>query len=84
MARLTRAVGPGIPHHGNMRQQTFFIDEDYQSYLELMSKCKKYGVRLLSYAKPRSLNSCPPRIKQDQTGQNRTEQNKRWFNSVDW
>lgn len=35
---MARAVAPGIPHHvtqrGNRRQQTFFIDEDYQSYLE--------------------------------------------------
>jgi putative transposase len=41
MARIARAVAPGIPHHvtqrGNRRQQTFFTDEDYQVYLELMS-----------------------------------------------
>lgn len=33
MARLARAVFPGIPRHvterGNGRQQTFFCDEDY-------------------------------------------------------
>lgn len=33
MARLARAVFPGIPHHvtqrGNGRQQTFFADQDY-------------------------------------------------------
>jgi putative transposase len=47
MARIARAVAPGIPHHiiqrGNRRQQTFFNDEDYQSYLKLMSEwCLKY------------------------------------------
>ena len=40
MARLARVVAPGLPHHvtqrGNRRQQTFFCDEDYRSYLELM------------------------------------------------
>jgi len=33
MARIARAVAPGIPHHitqrGNRRQQTFFNDEDW-------------------------------------------------------
>jgi len=42
MARIARAVAPGIPHHitqrGNRRQQVFFRDEDYQAYLELMSE----------------------------------------------
>ncbi len=42
MARIARAVAPGIPHHvtqrGNRRQQTFFNDEDYQFYLEVMSQ----------------------------------------------
>jgi putative transposase len=40
MARLARVIVPGLPHHitqrGNRRQPTFFCDEDYQSYLELM------------------------------------------------
>jgi len=49
MVRIARAVAPGIPHHitqrGNRRQQTFFSDEDYQFYLELMSGwCVKYHV----------------------------------------
>jgi REP element-mobilizing transposase RayT len=39
MARIARAVAPGIPHHiaqrGNKRQQTFFNDQDYQAYLEV-------------------------------------------------
>lgn len=42
MARIARVVAPGMPHHvtqrGNRRQQTFFTDEDYQAYLELMSE----------------------------------------------
>jgi REP element-mobilizing transposase RayT len=42
MARMARAVAPGFPHHitqrGNRRQQTFFSDQDYQSYLALMAE----------------------------------------------
>jgi len=54
MARLARAVAPGIPHHvtqrGNRRQQTFFSVDDYQSYLELMSEwCRKYSVEIWAY-----------------------------------
>jgi len=33
MARIAKAVAPGMPHHitqgGDQRQQTFFCDEDY-------------------------------------------------------
>ncbi|MCK5099936.1 MAG: transposase [Desulfobacteraceae bacterium] len=54
MARIARAVAPGIPHHvtqrGNRRQQTFFNDDDYQSYLELMSEwCMKFQVEIWAY-----------------------------------
>ncbi len=54
MARIARAVAPGIPHyvtqHGNRGQQTFFKDEDYQSYLELMSEwCMKIQVETWAY-----------------------------------
>jgi len=54
MARMARAVAPGIPHHvtqrGNRRQQTFFNDEDYLAYLELMSEwCGKYQVVIWAY-----------------------------------
>ena len=54
MARIARAVAPGIPHHiiqrGNRRQQTFFNDGDYQSYLELMSEwCMKFQVKTWAY-----------------------------------
>lgn len=40
MARLARAVFPGLPHHvtqrGNGRQQTFFGDSDYALYRDLV------------------------------------------------
>jgi len=54
MARIARAVAPGMPHHvtqrGNRRQQTFFNDEDFQSYLELMSEwCENYKVEIWAY-----------------------------------
>lgn len=42
MARMPRVVVPGYPHHvtqrGNRRQQTFFCDDDYLYYIELMSE----------------------------------------------
>ena len=51
---MTRAVAPGIPHHvtqrGNRRQQTFFNDDDYLTYLELMAEwCDKYQVGIWAY-----------------------------------
>jgi len=54
MARIARIVCPGKPHHitqrGNRRQQTFFNDDDYQSYQTLMSDwCKEYGVKIWAY-----------------------------------
>ena len=54
MARIARAVAPGIPHHvtqrGNRRQQTFFNDGDYQFYRELMSEwCEKFKVEIWAY-----------------------------------
>ena len=54
MARLARVVAPGLPHHitqrGNRRQQTFFCDEDYQSYVELMGQwCGVHEVEILAY-----------------------------------
>ena len=55
MARLARVVVPGMPHHitqrGNRRQTTFFCDEDYSAYLELMGQwCKEHGVEIWAYA----------------------------------
>ena len=54
MARLARVVAPGIPHHitqrGNRRQDTFFSDEDYRFYLDLMAHwCGHYGVEIWAY-----------------------------------
>ncbi len=54
MARIARAVAPGIPHHvtqrGNRRQQTFFNEDDYQSYLELMGEwCRAKQVDIWAY-----------------------------------
>jgi putative transposase len=54
MARLARVVAPGFPHHitqrGNRGQQTFFCDEDYQCYLELMAEwCGAHQVEIWAY-----------------------------------
>ena len=54
MARIARAVAPGIPHHitqrGNRRQQTFFNDDDYHAYLALLTEwCGKYHVDIWAY-----------------------------------
>lgn len=42
MARLARAVFPGMPHHvtqrGNGRAQTFFNDGDYRAYRDLLAE----------------------------------------------
>ena len=47
-------MAPGFPHHitqrGNRRQQTFFCDEDYQGYLDLLAEwCGALEVRILAY-----------------------------------
>ena len=43
MARMARVVVPFYPHHvtqrGNRRQRTFFGDDDYSIYVELMMRC---------------------------------------------
>ena len=54
MARIARVVCPGIPHHvtqrGNRRQETFFCDEDYAAYLDLMAeRCRHWGVEVWAY-----------------------------------
>lgn len=54
MARLARVVAAGLPHYitqrGNRRQQTFFCDEDYQTYLELMGEwCGAHDVQIWAY-----------------------------------
>ena len=44
MARMRRLVVPGYPHHvtqrGNRRQRTFFKNDDYAAYIELISQAK--------------------------------------------
>jgi len=45
---------PEVPHHvtqrGNRRMQTFFCDEDFAAYLELMTRwCHRYGVEVWAY-----------------------------------
>jgi putative transposase len=54
MPRIARIIAPGIPHHitqrGNRRMDTFFCDEDYQTYLILMAEwCLKFNVSVWSY-----------------------------------
>ena len=54
MPRLARVVAPGYPHHitqrGNRRQQTFFSDEDYKTYIDLMAQwCEHFNVEIWSY-----------------------------------
>ncbi len=54
MARIARVVAPGISHHitqrGNRRQETFFCNDDYERYKELMSRwCIKRGVDIWAY-----------------------------------
>ncbi len=54
MARLARIVAPGLPHHitqrGNRRQPTFFSEEDYESYMQLMAEwCGAHGVEVRAY-----------------------------------
>ncbi len=54
MARIARVVAPGYPHHitqrGNRRQRTFFCNEDYAVYLDLMREwCAKHAVEIWSY-----------------------------------
>ncbi len=54
MARIARVIAPGIPHHitqrGNRRQQTFFCDDDYTAYIDLMAEwCGKYLVEIWAW-----------------------------------
>lgn len=54
MARMARVVVPGYPHHvtqrGNRRQKTFFCDDDYRHYIDLLSTySKEYGTEVLAY-----------------------------------
>ena len=54
MARLARLVLPGIPYHvtqrGNRRQQTFFEDDDFALYRDLLAEAaRKAGTSVWSY-----------------------------------
>ena len=54
MARIARVVAEHYPHHitqrGNRRQDTFFCDDDYRYYIQLMAEwCDKCGVTILAY-----------------------------------
>jgi len=54
MARLSRLVVPGCPHHvtqrGNRRGQTFFEDGDYQLYKDLLGEAAdKAGCEIWCY-----------------------------------
>jgi len=54
MARLARLVVPGIPHHvtqrGNGGGQTFFGDDDYAVYRELLAQgCRAAGVAVWAW-----------------------------------
>jgi putative transposase len=54
MARIARVIAPGFPHHvtqrGNRRQDTFFCEDDYQAYLDLMAEwCRKYRVDIWAW-----------------------------------
>ncbi len=54
MSRLARVVLPGYPHHitqrGNRRQDVFFVDGDYEHYLELLREwCGKENIEIWAY-----------------------------------
>ncbi len=54
MARLARLIVPGLPHHvtqrGNGRAQTFFNDDDYALYRNLLGdSCRDAGVEVWSW-----------------------------------
>jgi putative transposase len=54
MSRIARVVMPGVPHYvtqrGNRGMETFFGDEDYAAYLDLMAEwCGHCGVEVWAY-----------------------------------
>ena len=54
MARLARVVLPGLPYHvtqrGNRRQPTFFEDDDYALYRDLLSSAaRRAGASIWAY-----------------------------------
>jgi len=57
MARIARVIAEGYPHHvterGNSRQRTFFGDDDYGTYLDLMAWwCRRWHVAIWAYSIP--------------------------------
>ena len=54
MARIARIIAPDYPHHitqrGNRRQQTFFCDDDYLVYIDLVAQwCRHYNVDIWAW-----------------------------------
>jgi REP-associated tyrosine transposase len=54
MARLARLVVPGLPHHvtqrGNGRARTFFEDDDYALYRDLLAEnCRAAAVEVWAW-----------------------------------
>ena len=54
MPRIARIIAEGFPHHiiqrGNRRQEVFFSDKDYQTYLNLLSAHSKlFNLEILCY-----------------------------------
>jgi putative transposase len=54
MPRIARIVLPGLPHHitqrGNNGQDVFFLETDYQRYLELLAEqSEDHGLEILAY-----------------------------------
>ena len=54
MSRLARFIVPGLPHHvtqrGNGRAQTFFSDDDYVLYRDLLAaSCREAAVEIWSW-----------------------------------
>jgi len=54
MARIARVIAVGYPHHltqrGNRCLPTFFSDEDYVAYLDLVAEwCAKHAVQIWAY-----------------------------------
>lgn len=54
MPRIARVVVPGLPHHvtqrGNRRLPTFFCDDDYHAYVDLMAEwCSRCSVEIWAY-----------------------------------
>ena len=54
MARMPRVVVPHFPHHvtqrGSRRQKTFFSDDDYRAYINLIADAKReVGVDVWAY-----------------------------------